>query len=77
MFAAMTFADEIHAERERLRLTQTELARMLRVSKQTVSNWETGRAVPWDRRRHLHVCRIEAQSMPAETIIDRIMTGPA
>ena len=37
--------DEIRAIRERLGLTQTELARLLRLSANTVARWEAGRNV--------------------------------
>ncbi len=38
-------ADEIRAIRERFKLTQAELARLLRLGGNTVSRWEAGRNV--------------------------------
>lgn len=38
-------ADEIRAIRERFDLTQTDLARLLRLGANTVSRWESGRNV--------------------------------
>jgi putative zinc finger/helix-turn-helix YgiT family protein len=38
-------ADEIRALRRRLRLTQGELARLLRLGASTISRWEAGRNV--------------------------------
>jgi transcriptional regulator with XRE-family HTH domain len=71
----MTFGNLIRVERERLHLTQAELAIMLLVSKQTVSNWECGRSTPWsgDQERHLRACRVDVPKATAETIIDRII----
>ena len=36
-------AEEIHALRERFRLTQAELAKILRLGPNTISRWESGR----------------------------------
>jgi transcriptional regulator with XRE-family HTH domain len=41
----------LHDLRRQLRLTQAELAAMLDVDKQSVSNWECGRNEPWPERR--------------------------
>jgi len=38
-------ADEIRALRERLSLTQNELAKLLRLGSNTISRWESGRNV--------------------------------
>jgi putative zinc finger/helix-turn-helix YgiT family protein len=38
-------ADEIRSIRERLEVTQGELARLLRLGKNTISRWEAGRNV--------------------------------
>jgi len=38
-------ADEIRSFRERLKLTQAELARLLRLGANTISRWEAGRNV--------------------------------
>ena len=38
-------ADEIRSARERFRLTQAELARLLRLGGNTISRWEAGRNV--------------------------------
>lgn len=42
----MTFADQLRAERERLRLTQGELATLLDVSHEAVSKWEREISTP-------------------------------
>lgn len=47
----MTFASTIYDLRRELRLTQAELAALLRVDKQSVSNWECGRNAPWPERQ--------------------------
>lgn len=47
----MTFALQIRQRRDALALTQLELARLLQVSSQTVSNWESARCEPWPRER--------------------------
>lgn len=40
------FGERIKSVRKAMRLTQVEFAKMLKVSKQTVSNWENDEAVP-------------------------------
>lgn len=47
----MTFASTISQWRRELDLTQAELAALLKVDKQSVSNWECGRNEPWDGTR--------------------------
>ena len=47
----MSFAPTILQWRRDLHLTQAELAALLRVDKQSVSNWECGRNEPWEERR--------------------------
>ena len=47
----MTFSATITTLRYQLRLTQAELARLLDVDKQSVSNWECGRNQPWPARQ--------------------------
>ena len=47
----MTFPSTIKRYRLAASLTQAELARHLGVSLQSVSNWETGRRVPWASRQ--------------------------
>lgn len=42
----MLIKDRVKNERLRLGLTQPELAKILNVSKQTVSNWEKGHRIP-------------------------------
>lgn len=42
----MRIGEKIKAAREERALTQTQAAEALRVSRQTVSNWETGRSLP-------------------------------
>ena len=48
----MTFAHDIAQWRRDLHLTQAELAALLHVDKQSVSNWECGRNEPWDATKH-------------------------
>lgn len=43
----MTFSAYILAKRRELGLTQAQLANLLDVDKQSVSNWECGRNEPW------------------------------
>ena len=42
----MEVAKRIREERERAGISQEELARQIFVSRQTVSNWETGKTCP-------------------------------
>ena len=42
----MEVGNRIREERERLGVSQEELARRIFVSRQTVSNWETGKTYP-------------------------------
>ena len=48
----MTLGDKIKAGRERLRLSQQELADLLYVSRESVGNWEHDRTRPG--RAHIH-----------------------
>ena len=70
----MIFAAYIRAKRTELGLTQSQLANLIDVDKQSVSNWECGRNEPWAKE----VARIEAQLGSARTrrnrIIDRILS---
>jgi transcriptional regulator with XRE-family HTH domain len=47
----MAFSVTITTLRRKLGLTQAELARLLDVDKQSVSNWECGRNAPWPERQ--------------------------
>ena len=42
----MTFAEQIHAERTRLDLTQAEAAKLLAIGKRTLEMWESGERTP-------------------------------
>lgn len=42
----MKFNEQIHQIRTQSKLTQTEMADQLHVSRQTISSWETGRNLP-------------------------------
>ena len=46
-----TFGELLRADRERLQLSQEQLAKMLDVSQQAVANWEAGAAQPRRERR--------------------------
>jgi transcriptional regulator with XRE-family HTH domain len=46
-----TFGELLRADRERLQLSQEQLAKMLDVSQQAVANWEAGTAQPRRERR--------------------------
>lgn len=49
-----TFADKLHEIRKERGITQEQLTREMNVSRQTISHWENGRAVPdIDTIRHL------------------------
>lgn len=52
----MTFAATITAARRHLDLTQAQLAALVDVDKQSVSNWECGRNEPWPARQ-ADICR--------------------
>lgn len=47
--AAVTLGKDIRQARERLQMTQTELAGAVGVSESSVSNWERGRSSPKNR----------------------------
>ena len=51
----MTFAEQIKTIREDLHYTQDELARMLGVAKQSLSNWECGRNAPWPKHQRIYL----------------------
>jgi transcriptional regulator with XRE-family HTH domain len=57
-------AGDVAALRERLGLSQEELARMLGVRQQTVSDWETGRHEP--RGASLRVLSMASRLTPVE-----------
>ena len=42
----MNISDKIKDNRKQAGLTQEEIAQTLHVSRQTISNWETGRSIP-------------------------------
>lgn len=42
----MELADKLKSQRERQHLSQEEVANKIKVSRQTISNWETGKTMP-------------------------------
>ena len=54
----MKFGERIREERERLRLTQTELAKQLGVSRNTIVNYERGVGHPKERRIYSKLAEI-------------------
>ena len=48
---ATTFGETLRADRERLKMSQEQLAKLLDVSQQAVANWEAGTAQPRRERR--------------------------
>ena len=70
----MTFALQIQSTRHTLGLTQAELAGLLDVSSQTVSNWECGANEPWPRQQVDILGKLLALYNPVQRqpIIDRI-----
>lgn len=48
---ATTFGETLRADRERLKMSQEQLAKLLNVSQQAVANWEAGTAQPRRERR--------------------------
>ena len=58
----MTLGERIYQERTARRLSQTELAEMLEVSRQSVSKWETNTSVP-DLDKLVRMCELFEVSM--------------
>ena len=42
----MNFGEHIKSQREELKLSQSEVAKQLSVTRQTISNWENGKSYP-------------------------------
>ena len=64
----MTLGERIYQERMNRRLSQTDLAEMLEVSRQSVSKWETNASVP-DLDKLVRMCELFEISM------DRLVHG--
>ena len=64
----MTLGERIYQERMNRRLSQTDLAEMLEVSRQSVSKWETNASVP-DLDKLVRMCELFEISM------DRLVRG--
>jgi DNA-binding transcriptional regulator YiaG len=65
----VTFATTIATIRRELALTQVELAALLDVDKQSVSNWECGRNAPWPARQRAIVARLRRRPSVNERIL--------
>lgn len=61
-----TFQATIREARRRLQLTQVQLAALLDVDKQSISNWECGRSTPWPAVEKRALERLAALLDPAE-----------
>ena len=61
----MTFPSTIATARRALNLTQAGLAALLDVDKQSVSNWECGRNVPWPARQVEILRRLNLPAAPS------------
>lgn len=73
----MNFSLEIKRLRERLGMTQVELASTLQITSQSISNWETGRSTPWPSIavEILDTLRQRSQGNPSTSAQERI-NGP-
>lgn len=70
----MTWSAWIFSERKRLGLTQAQLANLLDVDTQSVSNWECGRNEPWAKTQERIAARLAREIGPERTrVIDRIL----
>jgi putative zinc finger/helix-turn-helix YgiT family protein len=65
--AGLLRPDEIHANREKLGLTQKQLAGFLRISESTLSRWETGAQI--QQRAMDALLRVYFQSTEARLIL--------
>ncbi len=54
-------AEEILALRKRLKMSQDAMAKKLRVSRQTINNWESGRKKP-SRLARAQLARLERKN---------------
>ena len=68
----MTFALYIKQRRLELGLTQAQLAKVLDVDKQSVSNWECGRNEPWGAMQDRIVARL-GERPRRQRVIERVL----
>lgn len=69
----MTFSTYILQKRTELGLTQAQLATLIDVDKQSVSNWECGRNEPWAKERERIASQLGAVRRQRPNIIERIL----
>jgi transcriptional regulator with XRE-family HTH domain len=62
-----TFAETLKSDRERLHMTQEQLAERLGVSQQAIARWEAGESFPRPQRRKLLLEVLGAQSQMAQS----------
>jgi DNA-binding transcriptional regulator YiaG len=78
----MTFAEEIREARERRGLTQAQLAKLVQVSAESISNWERGRHIPKNRAARLRavlemdVTHEPGTSLDPESLDTRLLSIP-
>lgn len=70
----MTFSAYILQKRTELGLTQAQLATLIDVDKQSVSNWECGRNEPWAKERERIASQLGQVRRQRPNIIERILT---
>lgn len=68
----MQLAKAIEADRQRLGLSQAELARLVGVSQQSVSKWEESRSLPRGKRAAQLVHALGRNSQTASALKDRV-----
>lgn len=68
MKKAMTFAEKLRSERQRLGLSQVELAGVLGVSFEAVSKWERGLTTPAQIAQEGALARLRALSSSDEDV---------
>jgi transcriptional regulator with XRE-family HTH domain len=66
------FSTWIKQRRHELGLTQAQLANLLDVDKQSVSNWECGRNEPWGAMQDRIVARL-GQRPRRQRVIERVL----
>ena len=60
----MTFSEQLKSERQRLGLSQTELARVLTVSFETISKWERELVIPAEITQEGALARLRKMKKP-------------
>lgn len=68
----MSFGQTVKDNRKRLGLTQAQLATLLDVDTQSVSNWECGRNTPWAGERSRIETILQDRPGRRRRVIDRI-----